>query len=213
MKNTVNSYREAMAQALVKNLMDIPAAWKTVYPPDGVGSMNGRYRTSAKINAKFKEIYGNDAALWRRVAELQKLADQQIAIETADIVNFWTQAALLDRREITQIVDIPCSCADPDDCKLCGGTGSLGSTVKIAPTASYSPAAAAVYESAEMTKYGVKVNTVSKQYAFEMLARHKGLLNEKLLLARQDALPPDVPTLPDDPNEASRVYSEFVKGL
>lgn len=209
----MNAYREAMAQALVKNLMDIPTAWKTVYPPDGTGSLCGKYKTPSKIKQKFAEIYGGDAQLWRRVAELQKIADQHTALETVDIVRFWENAALLDRREISQVVAVPCECGGAAGCVRCGGTGSLGSVVAVTPTASYSPAAAAVYEGAEMTKYGVKVHTVSKQHAFEMLARHKGLLNEKLLLARQDALPPDVPALPDDPNEASRAYSEFVKGV
>ena len=209
---TINEYREGMAQALVKNCMDVVAAWRVVYPPDGYGSLNS-LKTSAAIKRKFAEIYGGDATLWRRVAELQKIADQHIALTAADVVKFWETAATVDRREISQIVQAACNACGGNGCAACYGTGIASQTVRMAATASYSPGAAAIYEGAEMGPHGVKVHTVSKSKAWEMLARHHGLMNEKLLLARQDKLPAEVPTLPDDPQEASRAYSDLVKGL
>lgn len=214
MTENTQSFVERWAQALVKNCLDIVAAFNDVYPYDGV-TPNGKVKSAKRKVAIFNEHWGNNQQLWMRVADLQKQVDTTTIATSEQLLQQWTVIANTDRRKLVQIVDVICRCvkystdgsADPE-CERCDGTGVRGQTVELASTASYDDAAATVYEGAEMTKHGIKVHMASRSEARTQLARYHGLFADKLA---PDLPPPDLPPLPDDPVEAARLYAEWVK--
>jgi hypothetical protein len=187
---------EAWAQALVAKQMDVAAAWDVVYP-DGP---NSRLKSAKSKIARFNELIAVNPALWKRVADLQNKVDEHLALTAADVLKQYEIIATTDRRRMVSVVDV-----------IAEGTGQvIGQRVQLAPTDSYSDAEALVYEGAEQTLHGIKLHMASKSDAREALARHHGLFNDKLLLAKTGELP-DLPPLPDDPVEAARLYAEWVK--
>lgn len=207
---------EAWAQALVANAMDIAKAWDAVYT-DGP---NSRIKSAKSKIAKFNDLIAVNPALWQRVAELQREVDKHIALTAADLIRQYEIIATTDRRGMVSIRDVKTPCTvcggrgkvqDDADCPVCSGTGVTSDQVVIlADTDTYTPEQALVYEGAEQTKYGIKLVLASKKDAREALARHHGLFNDKLLLAKEGALP-ELPPLPEDPVEAARQYAEWVK--
>lgn len=208
---------EAWAQALVANAMDIAKAWDVVYP-DGP---NSRIKSARSKIAKFNELIAPNPALWTRVAALQAKVDEQIAMTAADVINQWSVIANSDRRKMTSVVSMSVACPTckgsgkardtDDDCMDCDGTGVIdGQTVHIASTDTYGPAEILAFEGAEQTKHGIKIHAASKAEARMNLARHFGLFNDKLTLAKSGE-PPELPPLPEDPVEAARQYAEWVK--
>lgn len=210
----LNNVHERWAQALVLNAMDIAKAWDVVYP-DGP---NSRLKSAKSKISKFNELIAPNPAVWARVVELQRKVDEKLSLSAADVIEHWATVATADRRKLVSVVDVPCRACKgsgmdsvtEDDCECCGGEGTLGQRVRIAATETYGPEEIAVYEGAEQTKTGIKLTMASKAAAWEALARHFGLFNDKLLLAKAGA-PPELPPLPDDPLEAARLYAEWVK--
>lgn len=209
------SIHEAWAQALVANVMDIAKAWDVVYP-DGP---NSRIKSAKRKVALFNETIAVNPALWIRVAELQRKVDEHIALTAADVIRQYEIIATADRRGMVSIRNVkrPCvACGGSGKtgdagCQYCNGTGATeDQAVVLADTDDYTPEQALVYEGAEQTKYGIKLHLASRKDAREALARHHGLFNDKLLLAKSGELP-ELPPLPDDPVEAARMYSEWVK--
>ena len=199
-------YTEKMAQAYVKHGADIVAAWPEVYPPGS--TMHAKSRKV--IERKFKEAWGDNKKFWFRVAALQAIADAQIAVSAADVVNHWKLVALADRRRLVGVKQVKVACRSCGDvgCENCPPAVPV---VEIVPTEDYGPAEVAIYEGAEQTKNGIKILMASKEKAWENLARYFGLL-DGTKSPKEDAthiLPP----LPQDPTEASRAYAEWVKGL
>lgn len=64
------------------------------------------------------------------------------------------------------------------DCPKCGGDG--GVYVHVKDTRDLSPAARSLFAGAKQTKDGIEVKLHSKEKAVELLARHLGMLNDKL---------------------------------
>ena len=64
------------------------------------------------------------------------------------------------------------------DCSECFGEGV--SNVHVADTRDLSPAAAALYAGVKQTKDGVEVKLHSKEKALELMARHFGMLKDKM---------------------------------
>lgn len=186
---------EAWAQALVANAMDIAKAWDAVYT-DGP---NSRLKSAKSKIAKFNDLIAVNPALWQRVAELQREVDKHIALTAADLIRQYEIIATTDRRGMVDVVDVT------DDAGKV-----MYQAVRLTPTAEYTPEQALIYEGAKQTAHGIELLMSSKKDAREALARHHGLFNDKLLLAKEGALP-ELPPLPEDPVEAARQYAEWVK--
>lgn len=201
---------EKWAQCLVTCAMDVPKAWELVFADRQ--DMLKKFKSDKTREREFLARWGNNPGLWKRVAQLQQITDAAIAVKAADVVNYWTAVANGDRRKMVQIVDVPCHDCEGKGCPKCGGVGTAGQAVELAPTASYGPDEIAAYEGAEATKHGIKLITATKADAWDKLGRYFGMFNDKLLLERVggDAVP-ELPPLPDDPQEAARIYAEWVK--
>jgi phage terminase small subunit len=71
-----------------------------------------------------------------------------------------------------------------EDCPWCGGEGTAH--VHVKDTRSMSPAARSLFAGAKQTREGIDVRLHSKDKALEMLARHLGLLNDRLKIDTSD---------------------------
>lgn len=200
---------EKLAREYVANCSDVVLAIRAVVP-------NAKDWTEAKCKKHFSSLYEKEPQFWRFVAEYQKEVKKHVALTAADIITKWEQIAQADVGEIVRVKTryIPCrAClADSDrpdpDCKACKGIGLPVQEVEITDTEKLSPEARFMYDGAKMGKHGIEVKTLSRAWAFDNLAKAKGMFVEKLQL-----LPPaPMPALPDDPKEASAAYAEWIKG-
>lgn len=68
---------------------------------------------------------------------------------------------------------------DPNpDCGICRGEGAPH--VHIADTTNLSPTAKMLYQGAENTKFGIKINTADRMKALDNVARHLGMFKDKV---------------------------------
>lgn len=93
------------------------------------------------------------------------------------------------------------------DCPRCDGVGH--DDVEVPPASTYGVAERAAYLGAEHTKYGIKVSYEKPSEALKLIGQAVGLFGTKA----PEAAPPstDVPAVPQDPVEASKIYAEFMR--
>ena len=201
---------EKLAQAYVANCGDVAAALRQIAGPP-------KTWTDAKCKKHFVSVYEGDARFWQLVAKYQKAVEQHVAMDAAAIINVWERVAQADISELVKVVTHykPCKyCAPGDgpdvDCSMCEGKGVPFQDVAITDTDKLSATARMVYDGAEWTKHGIKIKFLSRADALINLAKAKGMFTEKLQLG---TIAPELPPLPDDPNEASRIYGNWVKGV
>lgn len=97
-------------------------------------------------------------------------------------------------------------------CMECGGEGTTD--VMFMATDQLSPSARKLYDGAELTKFGMKVNVRSRDKALENIAKALGMLAPPpgpQAVGPGAPVAATVPALPNDPQEASRVYAEWIK--
>lgn len=210
-----NARSEKLAQALVANCGDEQAAYKLAFAEASEG------KSAYKIKRMFDTLVKKDAEFWRRVAELQKPVEQQIALNAVGVMNEWTQIALGDYAAVTSVASEfgSCRCGDDDDkdgaevlgptCEACGAPRVRIKYVKIADTDELTPAQRKLFISAEQTKNGIKVHLRDPDAALSNIAKALGMFNEQYNITQTNVI---MPPLPDDPVEAARVYAELVKG-
>jgi phage terminase small subunit len=94
--------------------------------------------------------------------------------------NAWKMSpeALVDEFDELGGVGYDPTLAPHPDCSECFGEGV--SNVHIADTRDLSPAAAALFAGVKQTKDGVEVKLHSKEKALELMARHFGMLKDKM---------------------------------
>lgn len=93
------------------------------------------------------------------------------------------------------------------ECPQCDGVGH--EEVEIPPASSYGLAEKAAYLGAKTGKYGIEVAYEKPTEALKLIAQTMGMLGPK----SPDATPPstEVPTVSQDPVEASKAYAEFLR--
>lgn len=97
------------------------------------------------------------------------------------------------------------------DCPDCDGEGFPD--MKVADTNKLTGAARKLYAGAEYTKDGrIKINLRSQDAALANVMKALGMFTETIKLLPPGAAPEGAPGLPEDPNEAARVYQAWVKG-
>lgn len=204
---------EKLAREYAANCGDAVAALRVVAPAMAK-------KSDAQIAAHFKRTYEDLPAFWRRVSELRAVVEKEIALTAQDVMTHWAMIATADASKISAVVIKPCAFCWREEplphpripngkCQHCQGEGL--EDVKLTPTARLGPAERMLYDGAERTKNGIKVHHRSRDKALENIARGLGMFTEKLQLVNNE--PPPAPPLPDDPSEASRLYSQWIKRL
>ena len=204
---------EKLARAYVKNCSDEIAAIREVVT-------NAKDWTDAKCRKHYLSVYEKEPQFWRYVATYQEEVKKHVAMEAADIIRHWERVAQADVSDIVQIKTLRIACKHcwsltphkdiPDpNCDHCKGEGVPYQTILLTDTDKLTDDAKLLYDGAEWTKHGIKVHMRSRDKALDNLAKAKGLFIEKV----QVLPPPPLPPLPDDPTEASTVYSNWVKGI
>ena len=206
---------EKLAREYVRCCADVPESLRAV-------STAARGWTDEKCKKHFERLYEKDAMFWRYVAKYQKEVEKHVAMEAADVLKFWENIAQADVSELSRVETIKLSCvacygpklfaqvAPRPDCENCGGVGMDTQTVVTPDSNTYSANAKLIFDGAEYTKYGIKVKHLDRMKALELIAKAKGMFVEQLQIV--DKTPPELPPLPDDPNESSRIYAEWIKG-
>lgn len=205
---------EKMARAYVEKCGDVAAAMRVV-------NVDSAGKGDKALTNLFDKVYGKSPTFWRRVVEMQKLVDQQVAMKAADVMLMWSRIATADVTELTQVVETRCACfkcwggermgSPPnEDCDACLGAGLPQFDVHITPTAKLTPTARMMYDGAELTKNGIKVKHLDRNKALDNLGRALGLFTDQLKIL--GVAQPDLPPLPDDPVAAAHVYHNWIKG-
>lgn len=208
---------ERLARAYVEHCGDVPAAMRVAYPQIAGDS-------DRKLTTKFDRNHKNDPLFLNRVIELQKVVEEKIALTAADVLHHMTLIATADVADIVQTVTVvePCrNCwlyyegeTPPGDgpepgCTHCKGEGTQRTEVRIKDTKDMTMQERLIYDGAEVTKYGVKIKTRDRDAMLLAIGKALGMFTTKLQVIHNDS--PQLPPLPDDPNEASRAYLEWIK--
>lgn len=207
-----NARGEKLAQEYVKNCGDEVSAYRVAYPEISEG------KTDAKVKKAFAGAYAKDALFWRRVAELQKPVEQEIALTAKKIISEWADIALADATKISGVetrYEAHRTCEDDVDgydptCGVCGAPRAAYQTVYLADTRDLTGPEKKLFKSAEVTKNGIKIHLRDQDAALINAAKALGMFTIKLQVSETDK--PELPPLPDDPIEAARLYTEWVKG-
>lgn len=188
-----------------------------------------RNKSDKVCEASFDRIYGDVSNFWRRVAELQKQVEAATILSAQQLMERWSLIATADAGKLSRVVTkhIACGACWPDactdyyptgqrkadpNCGRCKGAGVATQFVELGDTDNLPPAERALFDGAKMGKYGIEVRHRSRDEAEKNLARAHGLFTDRLLLGDNNSHP-ELPPLPDDPTEASRVYANIIKGL
>lgn len=213
---------ETMARAYVANGGDKAKAVKECRPAM-------RNKSDKACEASFDRLYGDVVNFWRRVSELQKQVEQAAIMSGQQLMERWSMLAQADASKLSRVVSHRVACrgcwpdgtAERDEwgrhkpdpsCGFCKGAGTRIQVVELGDTADLGPAELALFDGAKMGKYGIEVKHRSRDEAEKNLARAHGLFTDRLLVGDNNSAP-ELPPLPDDPTEASRVYANLVKGL
>lgn len=100
--------------------------------------------------------------------------------------------------------------ADPNpDCEECHGEG----VERVVPrdTTKLSPGAKLLYQGAQQTKDGIKINFADKVKTLEMIGRMLGAFDDKLRVDLSGQMQ-NLQLTTDDPGEASRIYQAMLSG-
>lgn len=192
----------------------IPAALRDVAPAIAD-------KTDRALNKHFDGMYRKLPEFWQHVNKYTALIKERVTLNAEDLLQRWSAQATADLTELVQVVRGPCPMCYPADspnrppmpalgCVHCNGKGVA--SVEVKETRLLSPTARMMYLGAEQTKYGVKVKLADPRDAEDRLARALQLFAAKLPDAA-DGASVTAPPLPDDQNEASKIYSNWVRGL
>lgn len=97
------------------------------------------------------------------------------------------------------------------DCPVCNGEGT--EDVKVMDTRKLTGAARKLYAGAKVNKDGrIEILFRNQDAALTNVMKALGMFTETIKLLPPGAAPEGAPGLPDDPNEAARVYQAWVKG-
>lgn len=134
-----------------------------------------------------------DKAINEAIADRRK----RLRIDADTVLWKWWQIANADYNELSSVKRVACGYCyggvnitddsepsiDPtkapdEGCSTCGGDGEA--YVYMADTTNLSPDAKLLYQGAENTKFGIKINTADRMKALDNVARHLGMFKEQI---------------------------------
>ena len=198
-----------------------------------IKDLNG---TKAAIRAHYSEDTARQQAsrllsnvnIQNAIAELKAQRNERLNIDADTVLWKWWQIANADYNELSSVKRVACGYCyggvnitddsepsiDPtkapdEDCSTCGGDGEA--YVYMADTTNLSPDARLLYQGAENTKFGIKINTADRMKALDNVARHLGMFKDVIDHQSSDGsmtpqAAPDYSRLSDD---ELRQYAEL----
>lgn len=190
----------------------------------------------AAIRAGYKPNYAgqqahrllNDERVLSAITDAIAERKKRLFITQDQVVTMWWQIANADYNELSSVRRVACGYCyggvnitddsepsiDPtkapdEDCSTCGGDGEA--YVYMADTTNLSPTAKMLYQGAENTKFGIKINTADRMKALDNVARHLGMFKDVIDHQSSDGsmtpqAAPDYSRLSDD---ELRQYAEL----
>ncbi|WP_413520607.1 terminase small subunit [Psychrobacter glacincola] len=169
-----------------------------------------------------------DMAVDKAIADRRK----RLRIDADTVLCKWWQIANADYNELSSVRRVACGWCyggalteddeyetpvvdisqEPDaDCIKCRGEGSPH--VHIADTSKLSPTGRLLYQGAENTKFGIKVNVADRMKALDNVARHLGMFKDTVNHVSEDgSMTPTVNNFNGDAQAASQAYQDIMGG-
>ena len=159
----------------------------------------------AAIRAGYKPNYAaqqanrmlNDERVMAAINEAITERKNRLYITQDTVLLKWWQIANADYNELSSVKRVACGYCyggvnitddsepsiDPtkapdENCSTCGGDGEA--YVYMADTTNLSPDARLLYQGAENTKFGIKINTADRMKALDNVARHLGMFKDNV---------------------------------
>ena len=194
----------------------------------------------AAIRAGYKPNYAaqqanrmlNDERVMAAINEAITERKNRLYITQDTVLLKWWEIANADYNELSSVRRVACGYCyggalteddeyetpvtdpsrDPDpDCIKCRGEGAPH--VHIADTSKLSPAAKLLYQGAENTKFGIKINTADRMKALDNVARHLGMFKDTVNHVSEDgSMTPVVNNFNGDAQAASQAYQDIMGG-
>ena len=159
-----------------------------------------------------------DKAIDKAIADRRK----RLRIDADTVLWKWWQIANADYNELSSVKRVACGYCyggvnitddsepsiDPtkapdEDCSTCGGDGEA--YVYMADTTNLSPDARLLYQGAENTKFGIKINTADRMKALDNVARHLGMFKDVIDHTSSDgSMSPPQPLTPESAKAISK---------
>lgn len=162
----------------------------------------------------------------------EAIADRRkrLRIDADTVLWKWWQIANADYNELSSVRRVACGYCyggvnitddsepsiDPtkapdEDCSTCGGDGEA--YVYMADTTNLSPDAKLLYQGAENTKFGIKINTADRMKALDNVARHLGMFKDTVNHVSEDgSMTPTINNFNGDAQAASQAYQDIMGG-
>lgn len=120
-----------------------------------------------------------------------------------------------DNLEVADGDDVPAVILGKDinpDCTACAGEGEA--YVHIADTTNLSPTAKLLYQGAENTKFGIKVNVADRMKALDNVARHLGMFKDTVNHVSEDGSMGNttINNFNGDAQAAAQAYQDIMGG-
>lgn len=167
-----------------------------------------------------------DKAVDKAIADRRK----RLRIDADTVLWKWWQIANADYNELSSVKRVACGYCyggvnitddsepsiDPtkapdEDCSTCGGDGEA--YVYMADTTNLSPDARLLYQGAENTKFGIKINTADRMKALDNVARHLGMFKDTVNHVSEDgSMTPTINNFNGDAQAASQAYQDIMGG-
>lgn len=162
------------------------------------------------------------AAITDAIAERKK----RLFITQDQVVIMWWQIANADYNELSSVRRTACDMCHftvktegdeaidrtiNPDCRNCQGEGV--SYVFIADTEKLSPTGRLLYQGAENTKFGIKVNVADRMKALDNVARHLGMFKDTVNHVSEDgSMTPITNNFNGDAQAAAQAYQDIMGG-
>lgn len=167
-----------------------------------------------------------EQAVDKAIADRRK----RLRIDADTVLWKWWQIANADYNELSSVKRVACGYCyggvnitddsepsiDPtkapdEDCSTCGGDGEA--YVYMADTTNLSPAAKLLYQGAENTKFGIKINAADRMKALDNVARHLGMFKDTVNHVSEDgSMTPTINNFNGDAQAASQAYQDIMGG-
>ena len=163
-----------------------------------------------------------EQAVDKAIADRRK----RLRIDADTVLWKWWQIANADYNELSSIRRVACDMchftvetdgSEPvdktinPDCRNCDGEGMP--YVFLADTEKLSATGKLVYQGAENTKFGIKINTADRMKALDNVARHLGMFKDTVNHVSEDgSMTPTINNFNGDAQAASQAYQDIMGG-
>lgn len=218
-KKLTNTKHQMFVDEYIIDFNAKEAAIRAGYSPKTAAQQGYRLSQDERIGAAI------DEAIAKRTKRMHITQDH--------VLGMWWQIANADYNELSSVRRVACGFCyggalteddeyempvadpsrDPDpDCIKCRGEGSPH--VHIADTTNLSPTAKLLYQGAENTKFGIKVNVADRMKALDNVARHLGMFKDTVNHVSEDGSVGNttINNFNGDAQAASQAYQDIMGG-